>query len=331
MKNNILIIGGAGYIGSTVARVLEKKFKIYILDNLTTGNKKLVKKKYIFFNFNCGHKIKLKKLIDDKKISIVIHLAASLSVEDSQSNKKYYFKNNYVNTKNIIDVCNMSKKVKKIIFSSTCAVYGSPQKKKSKINEKSLRKPISYYGYTKKLCEDYIVNKSNKKYVILRYFNVVGSETQNTCGLVNNRSKQLFSNLNRSILSKIKKIYIYGDNYNTEDGTCVRDYIHVSDIARIHLKAITYLASKKSTIVNCGYNKGFSVKEIIDRYEKIFKIKFRRLIKKPRKGDPTYVVCDNSKLIKKFKWKPKYNNLDKMILSSYRWHKKFLNNKNYLG
>ena len=326
MKNNILIIGGAGYIGSTVARVLEKKFNICILDNLVTGNKKLVKKKYSFFNFNCGDKIKLKKLIDDKNISIVIHLAASLSVEDSKKNKKYYYKNNFINTKNIIDVCNKSSNIKKIIFSSTCAVYGSPKSQLNKMNEKVLRKPISYYGYTKKLCEDYIIKKSNKKYIILRYFNVVGSEPQNTCGLVDKKSKQLFSNLNRSILSKTRKINIYGNNYNTKDGTCVRDYIHVSDIAGIHLKAINFLNKKKSIIINCGYNKGFSVKEIIDKYEKIFKLKFKRVIKKPREGDPANVVCDNLKLVKNFNWKPRYNNLEKMIISSYLWYKKFLNN-----
>ena len=237
-------------------------------------------------------------MINDNNISVVVHLAASLSVEDSQNNKKFYYRNNYINTKNIIDVCNKSKYVKKIIFSSTCAVYGSLKNVKKNINEKVKRKPISYYGYTKKLCEDYILKKLNKKYIILRYFNVVGSEIKNSCGLVDKKSKQLFANLNRSILSKKNKIDIYGTNYDTKDGTCVRDYIHVSDIARIHSFCINYLDKQKSTIINCGYNKGYSVKEIIDNYEKIFKIKFKRLIKKSRIGDPGYVVCDNSKLEK---------------------------------
>ena len=124
-KNNILITGGAGYIGSTVARELENKFNINIVDNLATGNKNLIKKSFSFYKFNCGDKKKLQKLIHDKDISILIHLAASLSVEESQSKKKYYYQNNYINTKNIIDVCNKSKTIKKIIFSSTCAVYGA--------------------------------------------------------------------------------------------------------------------------------------------------------------------------------------------------------------
>ena len=322
-KNNILITGGAGYIGSTVARELENKFNINIVDNLVTGNKNLIKKSFSFYKFNCGDKKKLQKLIHDKDISILIHLAASLSVEESQSKKKYYYQNNYINTKNIIDVCNKSKTIKKIIFSSTCAVYGALNNSKKKINEKNRRYPISYYGYTKKKCEDYIINKSNKKYIILRYFNVVGAEPKNSCGLVDKKSKQLFANLNRSILSKKNNIDVYGTSHDTNDGTCVRDYIHVSDIARIHNSCIDYLDKKKSTIFNCGYKKGFSVKEIIDKYEKIFRIKFKRFYKEPRTGDPGYIVCDNSKLINKIKWKPKYNNLENMIVSSFRWYKKF--------
>lgn len=326
-KNNILIIGGAGYIGSTVARQLEKNFKINILDNLKTGNKKLIKKKYSFFNFNCGNKIKLQQLIFDKNISIIIHLAAALSVEDSSKNKNFYYQNNFINTKNIIDVCNESKNIKKVIFSSTCAVYGAPKYLKKMLNEKTKRKPISYYGYTKKICEDYIIRKLNKRFVILRYFNVVGSETNNSCGLVDKKSKQLFTNLNRSILSKNNKISIYGTNHLTRDGTCVRDYIHVSDIARIHDMCIKYLDNKKSLIINCGYKKGLSVKEVIDKYESIFKIKFKITFRKAREGDPSYVVCNNSKLVKSLKWKPKYNNLENMIISSFRWHKKFFKNK----
>ena len=181
MKNNILITGGAGYIGSTVARLLEKNNKIFIIDNLVSGNKKLLKKKYTFYRVNFGNKNKLKNIINKNKINIIIHLAASLSVEESQKKKKYYFKNNFLNTKNLIDVCNNSKFIKKIIFSSTCAIYGALRNTKKSVNENTKANPISYYGYTKKLCENYILENSKKKYVILRYFNVVGSEPSITC------------------------------------------------------------------------------------------------------------------------------------------------------
>ena len=322
-KKNILITGGAGYIGSTVARELEKKFKIFIIDKLVTGSKKLLKKKYVFYKFNCSNKKKLQKIIDKHEINTLIHLAASLSVEESQKRKKYYYKNNYLTTKNIIDVCNESKSLSKIIFSSTCAVYGSLKNSKINVNEKTKTNPISYYGYTKKICEDYIVKNSKKKFIILRYFNVVGSESKINCGIVDKKSKQLFANINRSVIKKENKVSVYGSDYPTKDGTCIRDYIHVGDIAYIHQLCIQYLTKYNSTIFNCGYKKGYSVKEIIDRYEKIFKIKINKLFLYRRSGDPAKIVCDNSKIKKKLKWKPKYNNLDNMIKTSYKWHRKF--------
>ena len=322
-KNNILITGGAGYIGSTVARYLEKNNKIFVIDNLVTGNKNLLKKKYVFYEENFGNKKILKNIIKQNKINIIIHLAASLSVEESQRRKKYYYKKNYLNTKNLIDVCNDSKFLEKIIFSSTCAIYGALKNLKKNVKENTKAKPISYYGYTKKLCEDYIVKKLKKKYIILRYFNVVGSESSITCGVVDKKSKQLFANLNRSIIKKRNHINIYGSDYLTKDGTCIRDYIHVSDIAYIHQLCIEYLNKKRSTILNCGYTKGYSVKEIINKYEKIFKIKIVKSFLPRRIGDPAKIICDNSKIKKKLNWKPKYNNLEYMIKSSYKWQKKF--------
>ncbi len=323
MKNNILITGGAGYIGSTVARLLEKNNKIFIIDNLVSGNKKLLKKKYTFYRANFGNKNKLKNIINKNKINIIIHLAASLSVEESQKKKKYYYKNNFLYTKNLIDVCNNSKFLEKIIFSSTCAIYGALRNTKKSVNENTKAKPISYYGQTKKLCENYIVQNSKKKYVILRYFNVVGSEQSITCGMVDKNSNQLFANLNRSIIKKKNHINIYGSNYKTKDGTCIRDYIHVSDIAYIHKLCIEYLEKKKPIILNCGYKKGYSVKEIIGKYEKIFKIKIKKTLLPRRSGDPAKIICDNSKIKEHLNWKPKHNNLEKMIKSSYKWHKKF--------
>ena len=226
-------------------------------------------------------------------------MAASLSVEESQKKKIYYFKNNFLNTKNLIDVCNNSKFIKKIIFSSTCAIYGALRNTKKSVNENTKANPISYYGYTKKLCENYILENSKKKYVILRYFNVVGSEPSITCGMVDKNSNQLFANLNRSIIKNKNHINIYGSNYKTKDGTCIRDYIHVSDIAYIHKLCIEYLEKKKSIILNCGYKKGYSVKEIITKYEKIFKIKIEKNVLPKRSGDPEklFVIIQKLKSI----------------------------------
>ncbi len=234
MVKNILITGGAGYIGSHVAEILLKKNKeVFLLDNLSTGHRKLINKKAKFFKLDIHRKDKVKKIIKKNKIDSIIHLAANLIIGEGQKKPKKYFKNNVLGTKNLLEACKDTT-VKNLIFSSTAAIYKEGQ---YKVSEKSLIKPKSIYGKTKIKAENLIKNfaKTNKiNYGILRYFNIAGSSPSGKIGLINKNSDHLFKNYSIEILKKKPKLKIYGTNYKTKDGSCIRDFIHVSDIAEIH-------------------------------------------------------------------------------------------------
>ncbi len=315
---NILITGGAGYIGSHIAERLVKKKNIIILDNLITGHKRLINKKAKFINGDIKDKRKLIKIIKDNNIDSIIHLAAFLNVRESEKNKKKYFKNNINGTLNLIHACKNST-VKNIIFSSSCSVYGNV---KGPVNEKKRLNPQNYYAYTKLKSEE-IIKKFSKKYRyrygILRYFNVAGASPSGKIGEIEASHGHLIKNIAIQSLKSKPVISIYGNDYSTKDGTCIRDYIHVSDLVDIHIKSLNYVNTKsKSLVLNCGYGKGYSVLDII----KIFKETNKNLIvkyKSRRIGDVDKVYADVKKIKSILRWKPKYNNIRKIIKSSIKW------------
>jgi UDP-glucose 4-epimerase len=319
--NNILITGGAGYIGSHIVEQLVKtKSKIIILDNLITGYKKLINKKAKFINEDIKNKIQLTKIINDYQIDTIINLAAYLNVSDSEKNKKKYYKNNIEGTLNLVHACKNST-VKNIILSSSCSVYGNV---KGPVNEKKKLNPQGYYAFTKYKAEE-IIKKFSKiykyKYGILRYFNVAGASPSGKIGEIETSHGHLIKNLAIQSLKKKPIISIYGNDYNTKDGTCIRDYIHVSDLANAHVKTLKYIKEEsKSLTLNCGYGKGYSVLEIV----KIFKKNDNRLIvnfKSRRAGDVDLVYANVKKIKEILKWKPKYNDINKIIKSSIKWEK----------
>jgi len=284
MIKNILITGGAGYIGSHIAEVLTKnKKKIFIVDNLETGYIRLINKKAKFYNTDINNFKKLKKIIEKNKIDTVIHLAASISINESKKNPKKFYKNNVVGTSVLVKAC-QNTLVKNFIFSSTAAVYKDTNKK---VNEMSKIKPKSIYGKTKKKAEDIIINNfKNKKinYAILRYFNVVGASNSQIIGPIK-KNDTLFKNLSMTVIKKNPIIRVYGSNYKTKDGSCVRDYIHVSDLTDIHYKVLKKInKTKKSIILNCGYGKGVSVIQAAKEFIKYSKKKIK-LVNKKRKPD----------------------------------------------
>ncbi len=319
MVKNILITGGAGYIGSHVSEALvSNKKKIYIIDDLSTGYKRLVNKKAKFFKISIHETKKIKELIHKYKIDSIIHLAAVLSVNESEKKPKKYKKINIDGTKNLLKSLYKTN-VKNLIFSSTCAVYKDGL---SKVNEKSPLRPSSTYGKTKLKGEKLIISfcKKNKiNFGILRFFNVVGASTTSNIGQIN-KGDQLFKNLSIEIKKKKPVFKIYGSNYKTKDGTCIRDYIHVSDIASIHYKVLQKInLTKKSKIINCGYSKGISVNEVVQEFKK-HASKRLKIIKLPRrKGDMFKITSDNRYLLKFIKWKPKFNKLKTMVKSSLNW------------
>jgi len=317
--NNILITGGAGYIGSHIVEQLVKtKSNIIILDNLITGYKKLINKKAKFINGDVKDRTKLTKIINDYKIDSIIHLAASLNVNEAEKNKKDYYENNVKGTLNLVHACKKSN-VRNIIFSSSCSIYGNC---KGSVNEKKKPNPQGYYAYTKYEGEEIIkkyAKKYNYAYGILRYFNVAGASSSGKVGEINTSHGHLIKNIAIQSLKKNPSISIYGNDYKTKDGTCIRDYMHVSDLTDIHIQTLKYINAKsKSLTLNCGYGKGYSVLDIVKILKKINK-KLIINYEPHRVGDIAQVYADTKKFKKILKWKPKYNDINKIIKSAIKW------------
>ena len=320
---NVLITGGAGYIGSHVTETLLKKNKkVFLVDNLSTGHKKLINKKAKFFKLDIANKHGIKKIIEKYKIDSIIHLAAHLIIGEGQKKPKKYYKNNVLGTKKLMEACKNST-VKNFIFSSTAAIYKEGQ---YKVSENSMIKPKSVYGKTKIKAENLIINfaKKNKiNYGILRYFNIAGASPSGKIGLINKKSDHLFKNFSSEIMKKRPKLKIYGSDYKTKDGSCIRDFIHVSDIAQIHYLILEKINKLKiSKILNCGYNKGISVLEVAKEFKKQSSKKVNIIFTKKRKDDLIKIIASNKKLKNFVKWRPKFDNLSKIVKSCIIWERK---------
>ena len=323
---SILITGGAGYIGSQLSYILtDNNIKHVIIDNISTGFEKLINPKAIFIKGNFANKLKLIKILKKNKIKCVMHLAASTLVPESMKEYEKYYSNNVLNLISLLEACKEAK-VKYFIFSSTCSVFEEGQ---SKVNENSVKNSNNIYGKTKLYGEEiikYLSKKYNFQYSILRYFNVIGADYKLRVGAIRN-SGHLFMNIINSIFYKSFKINIYGNKFNTKDGTGVRDFIDVEDICNIHLLSYKkMLRSKRSYEINCGIGKGYSVNDIVNAFEKNINKKFKKIIKKPRPGDVAIITCSNGYLKKIFNYKFKYN-LTQSINKYLNWQKKIRYNK----
>tara|TARA_Y100001970_G_C14231859_1_gene859143 strand:- start:1263 stop:2264 length:1002 start_codon:yes stop_codon:yes gene_type:complete len=319
-KINILITGGAGFIGSSLTYFLKKYFNVYVLDDLSIGKKSQIKTKK-FFKISLLNKKKLNNIFKKNKFDIIIHLAAHSNLRKSQVNPTLFYKNNYQGTKNLIELM-IKYKIKKIIFSSTASVYGEPKKIPIKENYKC--KPISVYGRSKLLAENYIKNKSinRYKYVIFRYFNVAGSILETNLGETKDPPEHFIPIISKNIIYN-KKFNLY-NNFKTYDGTGIRDYIHVLDICKAHKKAISYLKKKenKSNVFNLGSKEGISALKIIKYFENIFKIKIKYSIKAKKRGEPDKLISDINKSEKLLGWKITKNSYQ-IIKDTFIWQKKF--------
>ena len=299
-SNNILITGGAGYIGSHVTNLLiDKRYNVTVIDNLITGNKELVNKKANFINCDIADENIVNNLIKQNKFEIVIHFAGLIRVDESVEQPKRYNEFNFEKAKIFLDTC-FKNNLKKIIFSSTASVYGNP--KRLNVSEEDDLNPLNPYAKTKLKLENYLINKSKSdsiRYIILRYFNVAGADEKLRSGLISKYSTHLIKIASEVAVNKRDEMIINGDDYDTKDGTAVRDYIHVSDLADIHLASAEYLKrNNNSNIFNCGYGKGFSVKEVIETFNKIIDKKIKFKIGPRRPGDSKQVVADPNKFMK---------------------------------
>ena len=324
MIKNILVTGGAGYIGSHIIEILIKKNKnVFIIDNLTTGYKKLINKKAKFFKLDILNTKKLKRIIEKYNIDSIIHLAANLIIGEGERQPKKYYKNNVKGTQSVLNSIEKTK-VKNLLFSSTAAVYKDGM---YRVTENSIVKPKSVYGKSKLRAENLIKSKCKKlgiNYGILRYFNIVGASSSGKYGLIN-ISDHLFKNFSTQVMKKKPILRIYGTDYKTPDGTCIRDFIHVSDIAEIHEKVLNKVNNlNKSIILNCGYNQGISVLQVAKEFKNQSKKKMEIIKVRKRPGDLGKIIASNTKLNNFIKWKPKFNSLSHMVKSSILWEKKLL-------
>ena len=324
---NILLTGGAGYIGSNVVLALiEKGHNIHIIDDLSTGNSELIPPEINFTKCNINDVHKIEKIINNEKFDVLMHFAGFIQVEESVRLPAKYFENNTENAIKLFETCKKNN-LNKIIFSSTASGYGSSNN--DLISERDNLNPQNPYAESKVKTEQYLIeNYKEIKSIILRYFNVAGADKLLRAGQISKTSTHLIKILSEVAVGKRNKIEIFGNDYNTPDGTAVRDYIHVSDLAEIHVEVAKHLVkNNESNIFNCGYGIGFSVLDVVNAANKLCNGAIHHKFSKRRDGDVEKLVSDISKIKKYINWEPKYNNLEEIISSSIEWEKK-LNEKN---
>ena len=319
----ILIVGGAGYIGSHVNKELNKRgYETVIFDNLSYGHEDFVK----WGNFeqvDLEDIERLRELFCKYPVDAVMHFAAFTYVGESVEDPQKYYMNNLKNTLNLLQVM-LEFDVKYFVFSSTCATYGNPLK--IPITEDHPQNPINPYGRAKLMVENVLEDYSHAyglKYVALRYFNAAGADVDGEIGELHDPETHLIPLILDAASGKREDIKIFGTDYNTPDGTCIRDYVHVTDLADAHIKALEYLKNGgKSDFFNLGNGNGFSVREVIETARKITGKNIKAVEDVRRPGDPPVLVGSSKKAREILKWEPKYDELSRIVETAWKWHEK---------
>lgn len=317
----ILVTGGAGYIGShTVAELLSRGQEVVVIDNLQSGHRESLLGGKLYEG-DLRDKELLAKLFSENDIEAVIHFAANSLVGESMQNPVKYYDNNVYGTLCLLEAMEAAN-VRKIVFSSTAATYGEP--KKVPIEETDPTQPTNVYGETKLTMErmmSWFDQVLGIKYVALRYFNAAGAHEGGTIGEDHRPESHLIPLILQAALGQRPSIQVFGDDYNTPDGTCVRDYIHVSDLADAHLRAVDHLiGGGDSNVFNLGNGQGFSVKEVISKVREVTGKDFPVIISPRRAGDPAVLIASSDKARSVLGWTPKRDKLDDIIRSAWEWH-----------
>lgn len=323
----VFVTGGAGYIGSHTIDLLGKQgHEILTYDNLSTGNESAVLHGDLVEGDLKDIEL-LRRTLKEFSPDAILHFAASIVVSESVKNPLMYYRNNVVNTVNLMKAA-ARQKVPYFIYSSTAAVYGVPDH--SPVAETASLSPINPYGWSKMMAERIVFDISAQagiQHVVLRYFNVAGACPEGRLGPSCRNSTHLIRRALRTAMGELKKLPIYGIDYNTHDGTCVRDYVHVSDLASAHLCALDYLAGPpaqgiRQHVMNCGYGRGFSVRDVVAMVKMVTGADFETEVMPRRPGDAPSVVSDSTKLRQHTGWQPKYDDLEMMVRTSWEWEKK---------
>jgi UDP-glucose 4-epimerase len=321
---SVLVTGGAGYIGShMVLELLDAGEQVVVLDDLSTGFQQAVPESVQLIIGNAGDQALVSRLIQEHGIQGIIHFAGSLIVPDSVRDPLAYYRNNTMNTCTLIEAA-VTSGVKQFVFSSTCAVYGTPAK--IPVAEDAPTLPVSPYGSSKLMSEIILQDAGHTyglDYVILRYFNVAGADPKRRAGQSTKAATQLIKVAVEAALGRRAHVEIFGNDYSTPDGTCIRDYIHVSDLVRAHLNGLQYLrAGGRSVTLNCGYGRGFSVLEVLDTVKRVSSVDFRVDNAKRRSGDAVQIVADTQLIRRTLGWEPQFDDLPTIIAHALAWERK---------
>jgi UDP-glucose 4-epimerase len=317
----VLVTGGAGYIGSHFVKLLvESNYKVAVIDNLSRGHREAVPSNVHFEDIDLLDANSLSYFIQTQMPSVVVHFAAYAYVGESVKHPEIYYQNNVVGSLNLIRLC-AENGVKNFVFSSTCSIYGNNAK--IPIDESQPVNPINPYANTKLMIETILKDfemSNGLKSISLRYFNAAGADSSAEIGESHNPEPHLIPIVLNTALEKNKIVSVFGNDYNTADGTCIRDYIHVNDLAGAHLKALEYLNSgNESTVINLGTGAGNSVLEIITKAKLITKKEIPFKFVNRREGDPAILIADNKKAKSLLGWAPKHS-IEEIIQSAWKWH-----------
>ena len=321
----VLVTGGAGYIGShAVLALKDAGFAVAVIDNLTTGFRWAIPDDVPFYEGDVADAALIDRIAAEQGIGAIMHFAGSIIVPESVEQPLKYYLNNTVKSRALIESA-VRNGVKHFIFSSTAAVYGMPDK--VPVEEETEKAPINPYGTSKLMTEMMLSDVAAAhplNYGCLRYFNVAGADPEARTGQSTAGATHLIKVAVEAATGKRDGVHVYGTDYPTRDGTGVRDYIHVSDLAEAHVIALRHLIDNPETSVtlNCGYNRGFSVLEVLDAVERVSGVTLKRTMSERRAGDPPALVSDNRRILETFSWQPRYGNLDTIVTHALAWERK---------
>jgi UDP-glucose 4-epimerase len=320
----VLVTGGAGYIGShTTLALLDAGIRPIVVDNLSTGFRSAVPSAVAFFQGNCGDEALLESIMKKYDIEAVIHFAANIIVSESSVDPLGYYKNNTVNARALID-CAVRNHIPNFIFSSTAAVYGEPLT--PILSDDHPTAPINPYGRSKLMVEWMLEDAANAHpihFAALRYFNVAGANPGGKIGQSSANATHLIKIAVQAALRKRSGMDVFGNDYPTFDGTCIRDYVHVDDLAQAHLAALSYLKEEKTNLIcNVGYATGFSVLEVIEVVKRVSGVDFEVRVQERRAGDPSRLVASNQRATELLRWSPRYNDLEIIVRHALDWERR---------
>ena len=325
LKRSVLVTGGAGYIGShAVLALRDAGWSVAVIDDLSNGTRSAVPDGVTFYEGSIAERASVERILEEQNVGAIMHFAGSIVVPESVEQPLKYYANNTLASHSLISAA-VAQGVEHFLFSSTAAVYGAPER--VPIEETDPTLPINPYGASKLMTERMLADAAAAhpfNYGALRYFNVAGADPQGRTGQIGKGSTHLIKVAVEAAVGKRNHIDVFGTDYPTTDGTCIRDYIHVSDLAAAHVAALDWLSQHpdENLVLNCGYGRGLSVLEVLDAVDRASGAPVKRVMQGRRAGDSPALVAGNSRLLRTLNWRPRYDDIDMIVTHALTWERK---------